>query len=104
MLGYEEVRIARAKKNRYEADSVLLFLRSLMGLQDSVWYADLLQRIELGGQLLIQIRFAAQDIPRLPVELIDYIGEILIDDYQFGTVAAVNVCSKDVHAATNATL
>lgn len=45
-----------------------------------------------------------QTIPSLPLDIIDYIGKILIDDYQFGTVAALNVVSKDVRACTLVTL
>jgi hypothetical protein len=45
-----------------------------------------------------------QNVPSLPLDIIDYIGKILIDDYLFGTVAALNVVSKDVRSCTLATL
>lgn len=48
--------------------------------------------------------FAQIPRPILPASVIDHIAKILVDDNKHATAAALNVCNKDFHACTLATL
>lgn len=45
-----------------------------------------------------------QNVPVLPLELLDYIATILIHDRCFASCANLNVCSRDTHVGTLSTL
>jgi hypothetical protein len=48
--------------------------------------------------------FPQDDLPTLPLDVIEYIVKILIDDNKHATAAALNVICKDYQDCTTATL